>query len=74
MENVDCLMVEKGGHKSDNIEKITGNLIRIINENNPNFSMIENKTGLIFTEISGFNILGIHGEVKKPFRRFKRLL
>lgn len=54
----------KGEHLNDNIEVVTGNLIRIINENNPNFDYIDNKSGFIFTQIAGFNIMGIHGEVK----------
>lgn len=54
----------KGEHLHDNIEMVTGAIIRIINENNPNFKYIENKSGLIFTEIAGYNVMGIHGEVK----------
>ena len=59
----ECRLLDglKGGHLNDNFEKITGNLIRIINLDNPNFTMIENKTGFIFTEVAGMNILGIHG-------------
>ena len=33
-------------------------------ENNPNFVLIKNPTGLIFANVAGFNVLGIHGEVK----------
>lgn len=54
----------KGQHTSENIEKITGEFIRYINENNHNFSYCSNKSGLIFSEIVGFNVLGIHGEIK----------
>lgn len=54
----------KGEHLSENIEKVTGNYIRIINEDNPNFKMVENRSGFIFAEIAGYNVLGIHGEVK----------
>lgn len=54
----------KGEHSCENIEAITGTIIRIINENNPNFKYIENKSGYIYTEISGYNIMGIHGEVR----------
>ena len=61
----ECRLLDgrKGEHTNDNIEKVTGNLIRIINKDNPNFTMVENKTGFIFTKIAGFNVLGIHGEV-----------
>lgn len=54
----------KGEHLHDNIETVTGGIIRIINKDNPNFKYIENKSGFIFTEIAGYNIMGIHGEVK----------
>jgi len=69
----ECRLLDglKGQHLKDNFEKITGNLIRIINLDNPNFSMVENKTGLIFTEVAGFNILGIHGEVKNLSQALK---
>ena len=39
-------------------------IIEIKNENNPNFSIVKNKTGYIFAEIAGYTHLGIHGEVK----------
>lgn len=55
---------KKGGHLSDNIEKVTAHIIKLHNINNPNFTMVENKSGFIFTEVAGFNILGCHGEVK----------
>lgn len=54
----------KDQHKVDNASLITSNCIKLINEDNPNFTMKENKTGLIYDEIVGFNFLGIHGEVK----------
>lgn len=55
---------KKNQHSGDNIEKITGHIIRMHNKDNPNFEYIENKSGFIFTEAAGFNVLGIHGEVK----------
>ena len=55
---------KKNGHLCDNAEVITTNNILLINENNPNFEFRQNKTGLIFENIVGFNFLGIHGEVK----------
>lgn len=54
----------KGAHQNENIEKVTGHIIELINQDNPNFSMISNKSGLIYTQAVGYNILGIHGEVK----------
>lgn len=54
----------KGAHVDDNIEKVVAHIIKIYNEDNPNFEMICNDSGFIFTEAVGYNILGIHGEVK----------
>lgn len=54
----------KGGHVNDNIEFVTGALIKLINKDNLNFDYIENKSGYIFTEVAGYKLLGIHGEVK----------
>ena len=33
-------------------------------KNNENFKFIQNESGLIFDKICGYNVLGIHGEVK----------
>lgn len=55
---------KKNSHVNDNIEKIILDYIEIINEKNPNLTIVDNKSGYIFTEIAGYNILGIHGEVK----------
>jgi hypothetical protein len=55
---------KKGEHANENIEEVVLTIIETKNEDNPNFSIVENKTGLIFAEIAGYNHLGIHGEVK----------
>lgn len=55
---------KKGQHLCESAGKIIKNCIILKNENNPNFRYVENKTGLIFDNVCGFNILGIHGEVK----------
>lgn len=55
---------KKNQHQYENIEMVTGNIIRLINDNNPNFKYISNKSGFIFTNVAGYNIMGIHGEVK----------
>lgn len=61
----------KGEHLHEDIEKIVNEIIAIRNEDNPNFSLISNKTGLIFTNIAGYKILGIHGEIKNPIQAIK---
>ena len=54
----------KGTFKEDNTGLFVREIIKIRLENNPNFEMIVNPTGLIFDQIEGFNVLGIHGEVR----------
>lgn len=55
---------KKDAHLCENSSVISKNCIMLINDENPNFILRENKTGLIFDNIVGFNFLGIHGEVK----------
>lgn len=54
---------KKGQHLCESAGKIIRNCIVTKNADNENFQHIENKTGLIFDSICGFNILGTHGEV-----------
>lgn len=54
----------KGTFKEENTGLFVREIIRTRLENNPNFEMIINPTGLIFDNIVGFNVLGIHGEVR----------
>lgn len=55
---------KKGQHLCESAGKIIKNCIVLKNEGNPNFKYIENRTGMIFDSVCGYNILGIHGEVK----------
>ncbi len=54
----------KGTFKEENTGMFVREMIKTYLANNPNFEMIINPTGLIFDNIEGFNVLGIHGEVK----------
>lgn len=54
----------KGTFKDENMGIIVYETIKTRLENNPNFVLLKNPTGLIFSNIAGFNVLGIHGEVK----------
>ena len=54
---------KKNEHLCESSGKIVKNNIILRNKDNPNFKLVENKTGLIFDNIVGYNILGIHGEV-----------
>ena len=61
----------KGTFKDENTGLFVREMIKARLENNPNFEMIINPTGLIFDEIAGLNILAIHGEVKNMDRAIK---
>lgn len=54
----------KGTFKEENTGMFVREMIRTYLDDNPNFEMIVNPTGLIFDNIEGFNVLGIHGEVR----------
>lgn len=54
----------KNTFKDENMSYIITDKILDRLENNPNFHFIQNPTGYIFDNIVGYNVLGIHGEVK----------
>lgn len=54
----------KGTFTSENMSLIINEFIKERMKNNPNFKFHSNDSGLIFDNICGFNVLGIHGEVK----------
>lgn len=54
----------KGTFKDDNTGLFIKEIIKTKLENNCNFELIENPTGLIFENVCGFNVLGVHGECK----------
>ena len=54
----------KGTFKEENTGLFVREMISTRLENNPNFEMIVNPTGLIFDTIEGLDTLGIHGEVR----------
>ena len=58
------LSTKKGEMPHENISKVIFILTKEILKDNPNIECIENKTDMIYTQIAGFNILGIHGEEK----------
>lgn len=54
----------KGTFADENMVKIIQEFISIRMNDNEKFRLIKNDSGLIFDNIDGLNILGIHGEVK----------
>lgn len=61
----------KGTFKDENTGLFVREMIKTRLENNPNFEMIINPTGLIFDQVAGLNVLAIHGEVKNMERAMK---
>ncbi len=54
----------KNTFKDENMSYIIAEKIMDRLENNPNFEFIQNPTGYVFDTLVGYNVLGIHGEVK----------
>lgn len=54
----------KGTFTNENMTTIINEFIKVRLGDNPNFTFHSNDTGLIFEQICGYNVLGIHGEVK----------
>jgi len=55
---------QKGTFEDENMEKILAEFIKLKLAKNPNFEFVENPTGYNFAELSGYKVMGIHGEVK----------
>ena len=54
----------KNAFKGENLSKIILHTLKGRLSDNPCVKIIENPTGYIFADIVGYNIMGIHGEVK----------
>lgn len=54
----------KGTFPEDNMGNVIYEFIKLRLEADPNFSIERNPSGLIYDSILGYNVLGIHGEVK----------
>ena len=61
----------KNTFKDENMSYIIAEKIMDRLENNPNFEFVKNPTGYIFDNIVGYNVLGIHGEVKNMEQAIK---
>lgn len=55
---------KKGAFKDENMGKVVAAYIKARLADNPNFVFLDNPTGMVWDSVLGFNILGIHGEVK----------
>ncbi len=54
----------KNSFSDENMSKVILTIIKERLRSNSNVEIVENPTGLVFDNICGYNILGIHGEVK----------
>ncbi len=63
----------RGTFKDENMSKIVIAYIKARMKYNPNFELIENPSGNIFDSIAGYNILGVHGEMKDMEKAIKDL-
>lgn len=63
----------KGTFENENMSIIIKEFIRVRMEDNPNFDFIDSKSGLIYDEVFGLNIVGIHGETKDLSKTIKDL-
>ena len=61
----------KGTFKDENTGLFVREIIQTKLEDNENFEFIINPTGLIFDNVAGLNLLGIHGDVKNLDRAIK---
>lgn len=55
---------QKGTFKDDNLSEIIKEFIKVRLEFNPKFVMKEYRSGVIYDDVCGYKVLGIHGEVK----------
>lgn len=61
----------KGTFTKENMGLVVDAMITTRLAGNPNFSYVKNPTGYIFANILGYNLLGIHGEVKNMEQAIK---
>lgn len=54
----------KGAFKNENMGKVVSSYIKARLCKNDNFHFIENPTENIYANISGYNVLGVHGEMR----------
>lgn len=54
----------KGTFEDENMEKVVRTILKTRLADNPNFLFKENSSGFIFDNLSGYNVLGFHGDIK----------
>lgn len=61
----------KGTFTKENMTLVVDSMISTRLADNPNFTFTKNPTGYIYANVLGYNILGIHGEVKNMEQAIK---
>lgn len=61
----------KGTFTRENMELVVEVILKARLADNPNFTYIKNTTGYIYANVLGYNMLGIHGEVKNMEQAIK---
>ena len=64
---------QKNTFKDDNMSKVIITFIKERLKDNPNIEIVENPTGMIYDIVCGYNILGVHGEIKDMEKRIREL-
>lgn len=52
----------KGAFKGDNMIQVIGIIIALELQNNPNVEIMESPIGYVYTKMSGYDVLAVHGE------------
>lgn len=61
----------KNTFTNENMSKVILAFIKTRMADNPNFEITENPTGMIYANIFGYNVLGVHGEFKNDGQAIK---
>jgi hypothetical protein len=69
--DIRLLTGKKGDFPSENVSKVIQTLIAEILKDNQNIRIHKNNTDKIFTNIQGYNVLGIHGEEKNVMQAIR---
>lgn len=63
----------RGTFKNENMGKIVSTYIKARLSENKNFEIVENNSDIIYANIAGYNVVGIHGECKDMEKELKDL-
>lgn len=70
-ESLRLLNGEKGLFPKENMFYIINKFLQIRLESNMNIKFVNNQVDKIYTDVCGYSVLGVHGEVKNPIQFIK---